>query len=61
MEVEVSEAMKLYGIEDWNLTPEEQQFLVKSASHLIKEHGKHWIVKNQEGLQKELESAFSLL
>jgi hypothetical protein len=53
--------MKLYGIEDWNLTPEEQQFLVKSAAHLIKERGKHWIVKNQEGLQKELESAFSLL
>ena len=55
------ETMKLYGIEDWNLTPEEQRFLVKSATHLIKEHGKHWIVKNREGLQKELESAFSLL
>ena len=61
MELEVSEAIKLYGIEDWNLTPEEQQFLVKSATHLIKEHGKNWIVKNQDGLQKELESAFSLL
>jgi hypothetical protein len=61
VELEVSEAMKLYGIQDWDLTPKEQQFLVKSATHLIKEHGKHWIVKNQEGLQKELETAFSLL
>jgi hypothetical protein len=61
VEVEVSEAIKMYGIENWNLTPEEQQFLVRSATHLTKEHGKHWIVKNQEGLQKEIESAFSLL
>ena len=59
--ITLQEAMRLYGIEDWTLSPAEQTFLIRSTTRLIQEYGEHWIVKNQEGLQKQLEAAYSLL
>jgi hypothetical protein len=59
--ITLQEAIRLYGIEDWTLSPAEQAFLIRSTKRLIQEHGEHWIVKTREGLQKQLETAFSLL
>ena len=59
--ITLQEAMRLCGIEDWTLSQAEQACLIRSTMRLIQEHGEHWILKNQEGLQKQLEAAFSLL
>ena len=59
--ITLQEAMRLCGIEDWTLSQAEQACLIRSTMRLIQEHGEHWIVKTREGLQKELETAFSLL
>ena len=64
-QVTLSEAIELNGIEDWELSPREKEFLVKSTQRMVQEHGPDYIQNNQKyhqgdagrGVQSSLKTA----
>lgn len=51
-------ALKLPGIEDWTLTPSQQNFLIKVTGRLLKRYPPEWFRENRDGLQAKLEIVF---
>jgi hypothetical protein len=54
----LQEAMRLYGIENWTLTPSQEDFLIKTTKNLLKKRSLEWFTENQGRLQAELEILF---
>jgi hypothetical protein len=61
MLITLQEAMKLSGVENWTLTPSQQNFLVKSTNNLLQRHPPEWFKENQERLKIELQQVFNEL
>ena len=51
-------AMTLNGIEDWQMTPLQQQFWLKSTERLMKEYPTEWLLENKTLLQEQLMMLF---
>jgi hypothetical protein len=54
----ILEFKRLNGIENWTLTPSQQEYLILSTEDLLKNHTKEWFKVNQKHRQEELESIF---
>jgi hypothetical protein len=54
----ILEFKRLNGIENWTLTPSQQEYLIISTEDLLKNHTKEWFKVNQKHRQEELESIF---
>ena len=54
----LEEAMRLAGIEDWTLTPSQQNFLIKSTGRLLKRYPPGWFRENRDRLQAKLKIVF---
>jgi len=57
--ITLEEAMRLYGVEDSDLTPLQQQFLVESANGVLEKHDLNWFLENHDSLIDELEETFA--
>ena len=51
-------AMTLNGIDDWQMTPLQQQFWLKSTERLMKEYPTEWLLENKSLLQEQLMMLF---
>jgi len=53
--ITLGESLRLYGIEDWTLTPLQQEFLIESTNKLLEDHDLNWFLENHGRLMEELE------
>jgi len=59
--ITLQEAMKLNGIEDWELTPSQERYLIKSTEDSLIKHNKEWFQENQGRLKAELKIVFQVI
>ncbi len=53
--VTLKEAIELVGIEDWDLTPEQQRFFLGLTRDLLKRHTRQWVIESRGLLQAQLD------
>ena len=61
LSITLEESVRLYGIEDWTLTPPQQKLLIESTNGMLEKHDLNWFLENHELLKASLESAFNKL
>jgi hypothetical protein len=61
LSITLEESKRLYGIEEWTLTPPQQKLLVESTNGMLEKHDLNWFLENHELLKASLELAFNKL
>ena len=56
--LKLQDAMKISGVECWELSPSQETFLIKTTERLLKEKGETWLKENQARLKAELRMIF---
>jgi len=59
LSITLEEAMKLYGMEDYTLTPPQQKLLIESTKEMLEKHDLNWFLENHESLKASLKFAFN--
>ncbi len=55
--VTLEEAMRLNGVEDWALSPLDQDFLIRLTEAMLEDHGREWMLRHRGLLRAQLEIA----
>lgn len=61
LSITLEEALKLYGMEDYTLTPPQQELLIASTKAMLEKHDLNWFLENHESLKDSLELALDKL
>ncbi len=57
--ITVKEARELNGVEDWELSPSQEKFLVDSTEEILKKHDRKWFEENLNCNRRQLEIIFN--